>query len=244
MRWRWLAVLACAPPALAQVGTLPASETLTYRVEWRLITAGRATLEWSASPARPEGQVKLRLESTGLVSALYRVQDDYIATLNGALCAVSVQSHTHEGSRQRETSIAFDPDARKASYLERDRVKNTVIASLETDIPPCVHDVIGGLYYLRTLNLVPGQSVQVPVGDGKKAVSAKVEAQQKEDVKVPAGTFHTVRYEIFLFSNVLYRRPGRLYVWLTDDARRLPAQIEVKLQFTTGTLTFQLQKRE
>jgi hypothetical protein len=80
--------------------------------------------------------------------------------------------------------------------------------------------------------------------DGKKTVSAKVEAQQREQIKVPAGTFQTIRYEAFLFNGLLYRRPGHLYVWLTDDARKLPVRIQVRLQFTIGTITLQLEKEE
>jgi hypothetical protein len=82
------------------------------------------------------------------------------------------------------------------------------------------------------------------VSDGKKMVSAKIEAQQREEIKVPAGTFKTVRYEAFLFNEVLYRRPGHLYVWLSDDSRKVPVRVQVRLRFTIGTITFQLEKEE
>ena len=114
----------------------------------------------------------------------------------------------------------------------------------EIDIPPCVHDVVGGLYFLRTLNVEPGQAIQVPVSDGKKAVMARVEAQQREEVKTPAGTFKTIRYELFLFNGVLYTRSAHLNIWVTDDARRIPVQIRVRLQFTIGTITLLLDKVE
>ena len=123
-------------------------------------------------------------------------------------------------------------------------VKNTVLLAKETDIPPCTHEVAGGLYFLRTLNLEPGQSALVPLTDGKKSVVAKVEAQQREEVKTSAGTFKTIRYEAYVFNNVLYRRPAHLYVWLTDDQRRLPVQIRVRMQVTIGTITLQLEKHE
>jgi hypothetical protein len=80
-----------------------------------------------------------------------------------------------------------------------------------------VHDVVGGLFLLRTLRMEPGQQIQVPVSDGKKSVSARVEAQARETVKTPSGTHQTIRYEVFLFNNVLYRRSGHLHVWLTED---------------------------
>jgi len=41
---------------------------------------------------------------------------------------------------------------------------------------------------------------------------------------------------------VLYRRPGRLHIWLTDDARKVPVQIQIRMQFTIGTITLRLDK--
>ena len=241
-----IVLLLAAHGAFPQSSGLPSSENLTYRVEWRLITAGRAQLEWntSARQSQPEYQAKLRLESVGLVSKLFKVENDYSATLNQNLCAVSAQGTSHEGSRARDTRIAFDYSARKANYLEKDLNRNSVVASQETEIPSCVHDVIGGLYYLRTLNLEPGQSTLAPVSDGKKSVMARIEAQQREDIKVPDGSYKTIRYELFLFDNVLYRRSAHLYVWLSDDRRKLPVQIRVKMQITTGTITLELEKHE
>lgn len=241
----WLLPLAGAPAAVAQSSELPANENLTYTIEWRLITAGKAKVEWNAAPQPRSGwQVNLHLESVGLVSKLFKVEDDYSANLNQSLCVQSLQMATHEGSRQRETKATFDSETRRASYLERDRAKNTTLLSQEIDIPQCTHEIAGGLYYLRTLTLEPGQSIQVPVSDGKKSVTAKVEAQQREDVKTPAGTFKTVRYELYLFNDVLYRRSAHLYVWLTDDRRKLPVQLRVRMLFTIGTITLLLEKHE
>jgi len=239
-------LLVCIPSAFPQSASLPSKETLTYSVEWRLITAGKATVQWTSVPQRerPGWQANLHLESVGLVSKLFKVEDDYSANLNQALCAQSSVMTSHEGSRSHETKVTFDAETRKANYLERDMAKNTVLASQEIDIPECVHDVIGGIYFLRTLNLEPGQSAEVPVSDGKKLAMARVEAQQREDITVPDATYKTIRYEIFLFNNVLYRRSAHLHVWLTDDRRKLPVQVRVRLQFTIGTITLQLEKHE
>ena len=231
------------PAASLSAGDLPAKETYYYTVEWRLITAGRAKVEWIRQP-HADWQVNLRLESVGLISKFYRVEDNYSVHLNPSLCAENVYMPSHEGSRDRETKIAFDGAARRASYLERDRLKNATVVQHEIEIPACVHDVVGGLLFLRTLNLEPGQSTTVPVSDGKRSVLAKVEAQSREEIKTPEGSFHTICYEAYLFDNVLYRRPAHLNIWLTDDRRKLPIQIRVRMQFTIGTITLQLQKHE
>jgi len=236
----WLPLLGLAPFALAQNAALPAHEVLSYSIEWRLITAGKVRLEWQQTHA--PAQVSLKVDSVGLVSKLFRVDDTYQATLNQDGCAQSTLLNSQEGSRQRETRVNYDD--RKASYLERDRAKNAVVLAKDTEIPSCVHDVAGGLYFLRTLNLEPGHSVNVAVSDGKKSVMAKVEAQQREDVKTPAGVFHTIRYEAYLFDNVLYRRPAHLNIWLTDDRRKLPVEIRVRMQFAIGTIALLLEKHE
>ena len=239
-------LLVCATLAFSQSNTLPAKETLYYSIDWRLFTAGKARVELTTTPQPRLGyQVNLHLESTGIVSKLFKVEDDYSANMNSAYCAQSLQMTTHEASRLRETRITFDGEAKKASYLERDRARNNaIVLSQETDIPPCVHDAIGGLFFIRTLNLEPGQSTQIPVSDGKKSVMVKVEAQAREDVKTPDGTFKTIRYEVYLFDGVLYRRSAHVNVWVSDDRRKLPVQIRVRMTFTIGTINLQLEKHE
>ena len=125
------------------------------------------------------------------------MNDEYTSALDQSLCAHSSFLKTREGSRQRETKVTFDSERKKASYLERDTAKNTVLDTRETDIPACVADVIGSLYRMRTLNLEPGQSAQIPVSDGKKSAMARVNSLQRETVKTPAGTYKTIRYEVF-----------------------------------------------
>jgi hypothetical protein len=240
-----LLLLFSGSPVVAAPSALPAHETLQYNVEWRLVTAGKARLEWSATHHSSAGwQADLHLESVGLVSKLFKVNNEYISNLESSLCATGSFLKSEEGKRRKETRVTFNQQSRKAEYLETDLDNKAVSARNEIDTPPCVHDVLGGLYVLRTLDLQPGQKTQLPVSDGKRSVMARVEAQQREEVKTPAGTYKTIRYEAFLFNNVLYRRYGHLYVWLTDDHRKLPVQIRVRLQFAVGTITLQLEKEE
>ncbi len=246
MPFRWMAlVLACYASASAQNITLPAREVLTYNVEWRLITAGKARIEWTSAP-RSGGRVSLNLESVGMVSKLFKVKDEYAVNLGPNECAESSLFTSQEGNRQRETRITYDAAAHKADYTERDRIKNAMLLQHQIDIPTCVYDVVGGMYHMRrTLSALDlNQSATLPVTDGKKSAPVRVEAQAREDVKTPAGTFHTIRYEIYLFNDVIFHRPAHLQLWITDDSRRLPVQIRVRMQITIGTITLQLEKHE
>jgi len=216
--------------------------TLQYEVEWRLIRAGTATVVWQ--PQTEGVQADLHLRSAGLVSKLYRVHDDYTAQMNEDLCVSTIFIKAEEGKRRRETKVSFDASAGKASYLERDLIRNNVVLSKELETPACVHDYLGALNKLRTYKLEPGQSVQIPMSDGKKFASVRVEAQEREQVKTPAGTFKTMRFEVFMFNSVLINKKARMFVWLTEDARRLPVQLRARMQFLVGTITLQLEKEE
>jgi hypothetical protein len=229
----------------ATQGSIPASEVLSYQIEWRLIPAGSAKLTWTAMPRPAAGANELRLhvESAGLVSRLYRVDDDYTAALGQSLCVQNSFMAAHEGNRNKETRVTYDPQTHKAFYLEKDLSKNSTI-SHDVDIPPCVHDVLGALLVLRTLRVEPGKTVQIPISDGKKFVQVKVESERREDLTTLIGVRKTIRYEVFLFDNVLFKRSGHLHVWLTDDNNRVPVQLQVRLHFTIGTITFKLEKED
>src|ERR1700744_5693435 len=97
--------------AWAQSWAPPARETLYYNVEWRLITAGKAKVQWQRQS--PGWQVNVHLQSVGLVSKLFRVEDDYSVNMRNGLCAESSQFLSHEGNRVRETKITFDAAALK-----------------------------------------------------------------------------------------------------------------------------------
>jgi len=149
-----------------------------------------------------------------------------------------------EGRKHRSTKVDYDYTRGKANYVERDLIKNAVFKTAEVDIPACASDIIGALYKLRTINLDPGQSTQLPMSDGKKSALVRIEAQVREQVQTKAGAFKTIRYEAFVFNNIIYQRKGRVFVWLTDDARKLPVQIQARMSFPIGSITVQLDKEE
>lgn len=228
------AVNSQAPPAERPV------ETLQFGVEWRFVRAGTAKLV--RTPKSSGWESSLHLESAGLVSRLFKVNDNYSVDYDGTFCASGSRMMAEEGSRRRETNVTFSRDEKKSRYVERDLVRNSVVLDKILDIPPCVHDVITALVRLRTLKLQPGQSVQLPISDGKRLVTAKVEAQEKEKVTTPAGSFNAIRYEAHLFNDVLYQRKGRLFIWLSDDEKQTLVQVRVRLNLAVGTINLQLEK--
>jgi hypothetical protein len=242
----FLALLALSYASIAQVPQgapkpFPYHEKLEYLVEWRLITAGIAQIE--IAPQGPNWETRLKLQSAGMVSKLYLVNDNYRSLTNDQFCGINTTLEAQEGKRHRLSTINFDNAKHKLQFQERDFVKNTTTNREET-IAPCTHEILGALAFLRLNRVEAGRTITLPVTDGKKTVMARIEAQAKEPVSINGKNYQTVRYEAFLFDNVLYQRKGRLWIWMTDDVSRVPVQIRVRLGFPIGTISLTLNKDE
>jgi len=220
----------------------PYPERLTYRIEWRLVTAGNAVVQLSRG-APDDWEINLHLESAGLVSRLFRVLDNYKVVSNDQFCGTNSTFDAQEGKRHIVTRLRFDNSRHKVEYDERDLVKNTS-EKKDLDIAPCTYEVVGALAALRAMNLQPGHQVNLPMTNGKKLVSVKIEGVSKENITVDGKSYPSTKYEAFLFDNVLFKRRGRLFLWITDDKDRIPLEFRLHLGFPTGTVTLQLEKRE
>lgn len=216
----------------------PGTEKLTYAVEWRLIHAGTVTVE-----AR-RGNLRLHIESAGIVSSLFKVDDFLTVNYDEPDCVASSLLESMEGMRHHETRITYDQSQKHAFFVERDLSKNMVIREAGTDIPGCVMEALGALARLRVMKLMPGQSAQIPVSDGRRFANVKVDAQERQDVKTAGAVYHAIRHQAALLNGVIYQRKGRLFIWITDDARHLPVQIQLQMSFPVGTVTLQLEKEE
>jgi hypothetical protein len=228
------------PQTSAAEAAIPKPEKLVYRIEWRMVTAGEATLDLTRE--QQNWQINLKLESAGLVSRLFRVEDQYKVIANDRFCAINSNFEAQEGKRHAVTVQQFDNLRHKLVVDERDLEKKTSQHN-EVDIPACTYEIIGALAALRQQHLEAGKSVVMPIANGKKVANARIEAQGKEAITVDGKNYSTMRYEAFIFG-VLFRKRGRAFVWLSDDSERMPVQMRFQMGFPIGNITLELEKTE
>jgi hypothetical protein len=245
--------LACPPFALSQITPtatigatakvlpppanyrFPDGQAYVYAAEWHLFTAGTATVKLES--AANEQRVTAIADSAGVANVLYAVHDRFDARFDPkTFCSISVTKHTEEGSHKRDTQVHFDYPRRK-SILQEKNLKTGETKQIENDIPPCVTDVVTGFYYVASLPLERGHFYSFPVNDGGKTAEVTAQVEGKEQIKVPAGTYPTIRVSGEATSGTLKGR-GKIWVWFTDDANRTPVQMRAKLSW--GTLLFRL----
>jgi len=210
-----------------------------YGVEWHLFNAGTARV--SLGLENGQQHVTALADSAGVVNALYKVHDRFEAFFDPrTFCSQRVSKHSEEGSHSHQNELHFDY-TRGKSVLDERNLKTTEQKHVENDLPGCVTDVVSGFYYLASLPLQPGNTYTFPINDGNKTTEVTARVEAREQVKVPAGTFHTMRVKAEAVSGALQGK-GTVWVWFTDDASHSPVQMRSKLGW--GTLLFRLQRIE
>ncbi|MGB7583268.1 MAG: DUF3108 domain-containing protein [Terriglobales bacterium] len=217
----------------------PNGETYVYAVEWHMFTAGTAKVRLQAEGGSEH--VTATAVSTGFVNALYKVSDDFEASFDPhKFCSYQVSKHSEEGSHARQVDLHFDY-SRGKSVEDVKNLKTGESKHVENDIPGCVTDVVSGFYYLSSLPLQEGNNYAFPINDGGKTTEVTIRVETHEQVKVPAGTFQTLRVKAEPTSGAL-KGKGTVWTWYTVDGQHLPVQMRSKLGW--GTLLFRLLRVE
>ncbi len=180
-----------------------------------------------------------RADSTGYVSNLYKVEDEYTSTFSSRrFCSLGIQKTIHEGDRHREVDVQFDPQRRLGFLQERDIEGSTPPRQEQFPVPECVHDILSAFYYVRSLPLAVGEAFDFSLNDGGRTISVRLEVQAIEEVETEVGTFEAFRVEPDVFSGQLFQQNGRMFVWFSTDERRTPVQL--RAQIGIGTIVASL----
>lgn len=229
-------------PSAAEQAKLPfsAGEKLRYSVRWRLVPAGEAELTLGKDDAAPGGwKATAKANSMGYVSNVYKVEDEYQSSFrNSTFCSSEIRKVINEGDRHRKVTLQFDQRRRLALLRDQENRANAPPDRQEQSaIPSCVHDILSAVYFARTQSLTVGQSFEIPVNDGTRTVSIRVEVQAKEEIQTPIGKFQAIRVEPDVFSGNLFKEKGRMFIWFSDDLDRLPVQLRAQMGIGTITAT-------
>ncbi len=210
-------------------------ETLVYTIAWLKIEGGEMTLRTSrvtSTDGVPVHRIALVATSNDYVSKFYPVRDLYETWVDARdFQPLRFEKHAREGRYESDEVEEFDLTRRIASWRE-DR----------TPLPERVQDIISSFYFLRTQPLVVGQDIRVDMFSRGKIYKLKASILDRERVETEAGVFEAFKVQPQLRENETAedRNRGRLFLWFSDDARRLP--VMAKTVMPIGSVTARLRK--
>ncbi len=106
-------------------------------------------------------------------------------------------------------------------------------------IPDEVQDGLSALYYLRMQDdFTIGKHFDINVLDSGKIWSVEIYTLSREKVTTPAGKFDTIKVKTYPKYKGTFQNKGEVFIWLTDDSRKIPVLMKSKLAF--GSFVFTL----
>ena len=232
---RPIPVLQPPPPSF----DYPQHETLTFTVDWRVFTAGTAVFH--LDQVGNTLKISATADTVGATNLLFPVIDRFQSGFDLKTgCSTGFNKQIQEGRRKIASELSFDYEHGKQAQNERNLVKGTATHK-EASIPACVADSLGSIFYIQSQPLSPGETVSFPLADSMRTVTVGMKVQDREEIKTPAGSFHTIKVQATADEGIVKNR-GSIWIWYTDDPRHLPVQMQARLFW--GTITFHLQSIE
>ena len=240
--------------AASHAASFNVPEKFIYDLTWTGIKAGTASLEL----INDGDNIKIisTAQSARWVSIFYTVDDRAESTLinnennppsppfskggKGGFSGeslsigkpVNYRLKIREGRHRRDKEVIFDLNNSRATYI--DHLENE---KKEFEMPAFVFDPLSSFYYLRSLKLVVGESVYVTIFDSKKVWNVEVQVLRREKVPLPIGTFDTIVIKPLMKSEGIFYRKGDIFIWLTDDIKRIPVKLQTKVAVGHVTAT-------
>jgi len=199
-------------------------ERLTYNVSFTGITAGQASLEVVNDTVvnnYHQLHIRFKARTTFPVSSIYTINDQVDTWLDSKyLYTKKLTKNIREGNYKNDSYTIIDYD-QSIAITNGD----TVI------IDQFLRDSYSLFYFLRTIPLIIGETIDFTAFDGKKITPFQVITKTKETINTMAGTFPCLVVKPFREGTTLLKNKGDMMIWFSDDKIRLPIQIRIKLKY-------------
>jgi hypothetical protein len=137
-----------------------------------------------------------------------------------------------EGWTRFQKEAVFDRNTMEVNT--KDFIKKTETTQKFT---PKTYDTLSSFFYFRTVPLKVGASYFIEIFDCKKLWNTEVQVLRREEIETPVGRFKTVMIKPIMKFEGIFARTGDMYIWLTDDERRIPVLMKSKVKVGSITVT-------
>jgi hypothetical protein len=226
------------PRSAPHIFAFQPGEILKYNISWsNIITAGTAVMEVKQE-ILPDGREVLRFSvagrSTGLVDKFIHVTDMAQSVFDPmTMQSLEYSLSENYGRKSRRREMVFHPEGR------------TVVSKLNEDqpetftVPDRVLDALSAFYRIRTLeDFNTGKQTTIYVHDGGKNWSVEIQTLGREKVMTSIGELSTIKIRTYPRYEGVFMNKGEVYLWLTDDSRKVP--VLMKSRLTVGSFVFTL----
>ncbi len=209
-------------------------ERLEFELSYTGITAGHAVQEIKQNGT--DIHIVSTARSADWLQFFFPVEDRIESFLISSTLPHNIgsprlyQERKHEGRTITNREARFDLQKLEVTTIDhRNKEEKTQAITKRT------YDTLSSFIYFRTIPLQVGTSYFIDIYDCNRLWNTEVKVLRREQINTPMGRFNTIVIHPLLKSEGIFARTGDMFIWLTDDDRRIPVQMKSKV--TVGSIT-------
>ena len=233
-----LAFAAAAQPPFSSAFPFAAGERLTYEGKINKfavsVTIGDMTFE-VADLSADKMRLKVEARSRGTMLKLFRYS--FLQTMDTnadpkSLFAFDSKKHDVQKEKVRDSVTTFDYDRKMVTWIETNPEEPARSPrTIASDLTGPTHDIVTGIYFLRTLPLALNYTTTIDVSDSGLVYKIPIRVTARERQKTIFGHVWCWRVEPEMFGpGRFFEQKGRMEIWITDDARHIPVRSRVSAE--------------
>lgn len=235
----FFAVFTCASygQELAYLGepSFKIGEELSYKLKYGFFTAAETTIKVLESDRKFEGNPAFHIvadaKTAGTFDIFYKVRNRYETYVDEkTLEPYFYTENRKEASYKHSDNVTFDHTTEK---IKAD--KGVFQMKGKT------FDFLSAYYFARSIDISKirvGEKFKLDyfLEDGVHSMEITYSGKEKMDCAL--GNFNCLKFSPTIIPGRVFRKSSKLYLWITDDANRIPVKAHVEL--IVGSLTMEL----
>ena len=197
-------------------------EKLIYDVSFAGIKAGKAFLEvLGDNNNSDEIHIRFTAKTSFPFSSIYSIDDQIDTWLDRKdLYSKKIIKNINQGNYSKDSETIID-NKKFISITNKDTTK----------IPGYVYDPYSLFYVLRTKPLIIGETIRINTFGGKKISPIQIITKSEEVINTIYGSFNCLAVKPFRKGSTLLKNKGDMMIWFSNDKKKIPVQIKIKLQY-------------
>ncbi|MCL3780392.1 DUF3108 domain-containing protein [Prolixibacteraceae bacterium JC049] len=204
------------------------NELLKYNFRFGIIKAGKATFIARDTTFKnlPTTHLSVRGRTTGLVDALYKVDDRYESIIdNQTKLPYKAIRNVRERKYRYYNEVTFDQEKHIAvSQKSGERV-----------IPAKLNDMLSMFFYFRQDNLLSqlqvGDTIPVPLWHADKINKINIKYLGIKPLKTKFGKINCHVIAPQFKKGKLFKKTDAVTLWLSNDANMVPLLLELDIRY-------------
>lgn len=213
-------------------------EILKYRVHYGLLNAAEAVMKVQENHydvnGRPCYKIDVFGNTTGLADVLYSVRNNYGVYIDTtSILPLRSYRYIQEGKYRKNEMVNFDHERDMATVLKLDKKTRKVKAEEIFTVPDNVLDIVGGYYFLRTLNYSGykvGEVIKLQGFFSEEVYSIDIKIIGRELLSTKIGDINSIIVAPILPENSFFENGNDpVQIWISNDRNKVPLKVKAKL---------------